>query len=57
MAIVVQTLVVIGIALFMRGMFHLVWGGRLDRLIGRILIALSAASFGIGTLGTLSLLR
>ncbi|HUO93520.1 MAG TPA: hypothetical protein VMU22_11385 [Rhizomicrobium sp.] len=57
MAIVVPTLIVGGIALFIHGLFHILSGGISERVTGSILIALSAASLGFGTLGTLSVLR
>lgn len=56
MAIVIPTLVVIGIALFTHGLFDVLWGDKPDRVIGRVLIALSVASLGVGILGTLSVL-
>ncbi len=57
MAIVVPTLVVIGIALLTHGLFSALLEGAADRLTGKLLIALSVASLSLGGLGALSVLH
>ena len=57
MAIIVPTFVVIGIALFMNGLFRTLWEGDSDRLTGKLLIALSVVSLSLGGLGALSVVR
>ena len=57
MAIVVPAFVVTGIALFMNGLFRSLWEGDSNRLTGKLLIALSVVSLGLGGLGALSVVR
>lgn len=56
-AILVPTFVVIGIALFLNGLFRTILEGDSDRLTGKLLMALSVASLSLGGLGALSVVR
>ena len=57
MAIVVPSLVVIGLALFVHGLFRILLDNDASWLTGKILIALSLASISLGGLGALSAWR
>jgi hypothetical protein len=57
MGLIVPTFVVLGLILFMWGLFRSMWDTRTDKIVGRFLIAMSMASFGAGWWGIASLWR